>query len=252
MVSLSAAIITLNEEKNIARCLKSLQGVADEIIVVDSFSSDRTEEICMEFNNVKFFKNQFIGHIQQKNYAFSKTSGDYILGIDADEALSTELRQSILKVKADPKFNLYSFTRLNNYDGHWVRYCGWYPDIKLRLVKKNNAKWGGVNPHDILLPEVSEEPSFLEGDLLHYSYNSIEDHINQTNKFSSIAAKSFYENGKRSSIFHIISRPPLKFLKDYLLKRGFLDGWKGLVICIINGFYTFLKYSKIYELQRKE
>jgi glycosyltransferase involved in cell wall biosynthesis len=252
MVSLSAAIITLNEEQNIARCINSLQGIADEIIVVDSFSSDKTEEICMSFSNVKFFKNKFIGHIQQKNYAFSKASGEFVLGIDADEVVSPELRNSILKVKENPTSNFYSFTRLNNYGGHWVKHCGWYPDIKLRLVKKGMAKWGGVNPHDILLPQTNDDTSFLTGDLLHYSYASIADHINQTNKFSSIAAESFFREGKRSSVFHILTRPPLKFLKDYILKAGFLDGWKGLVICLINGFYTFLKYSKIYELQRKE
>lgn len=252
MVSLSAAIITFNEEDKIARCLNSLQGVADEIIVVDSFSTDKTEEICRSFNNVKFFQNPFLGYIEQKNLALSKASGEFIISLDADEALSPELKNSVLQVKKNPKGNLYSFTRLNNYGGHWVKYCGWYPDVKLRLIKKDYAAWGGVNPHDILLPRAEEKVYLIPGDLYHYSYDSIAEHIQQTNNFSTIAAEAFYRDGKRSSLFHIITRPPLKFLKDYILKLGILDGWRGLVICIINGFYTFLKYTKIYELQRKD
>ena len=137
---------------------------------------------------------------------------------------------------------------MTDYNGFWVRHCGWYPDTKLRLVKKDLARWEGLNPHDILkIKEGNEE--FLNGDLLHYSYDSISDHINQTNKFTTIAASAAYETGVRSSLLKIVTRPILKFLKDYFLKCGFLDGRHGLIICTINSLSSFLKYSKLYELQ---
>lgn len=246
---LSATVICLNEEDKIAKCLDSLQGVADEIIVVDSFSTDRTKEICLSYENVLFFENPFAGHIEQKNYALGLCNHEYILSLDADEALSPELRDSILAAKKNLSLQAYKFNRLTNYNGFWVKHCGWYPDTKLRLIKKNTATWQGKNPHDILIPNHQERVGFLRGDLYHYSYDSITDHVDQTNKFTTIAAKAAYRAGTRSSLFKILTRPPLKFLKDYFLKGGFLDGRYGLIICTINALSAFLKYSKIKELQ---
>lgn len=247
---ISAAIICFNEEEKIALCLESLKGVVDEIVVVDSYSTDRTPEIAKSFG-VKFIQNPFEGHIQQKNFALDQCSYEYVLSLDADEALSDELRQSLLSVKDNLSSNGYRFNRLTAYNGFWVRHCGWYPDTKLRLVKRDKSRWEGLNPHDILrLKEGSE--TFLKGDLLHYSYDSIADHIDQTNRFTTIAAKAAYETGVKSSLFKIITRPPLKFLKDYFLKAGFLDGRYGLVICTINALSAFLKYSKLYELQKEK
>ncbi len=246
---ISATIICFNEEDKIGKCLDSLQGVADEIIVVDSFSTDKTKEICLTYSNVQFFENPFEGHIEQKNYALTLCNHEYILSLDADEALSSKLRESILKVKPDLSLDAYKFNRLTAYNDFWVKHCGWYPDTKLRLIKKNTASWQGKNPHDILIPKNQTEVGFLNGDLLHYSYDSITDHVNQTNKFTTIAAKAAYESGTRSGLFKILTRPPLKFLKDYFLKGGFLDGRYGLIICTINALSAFLKYSKIKELQ---
>lgn len=250
-IKLSAAVICFNEEDKIRRCLESLKKVADEIVVVDSYSTDKTSEIVSSLVselNIKFHHHPFEGHIEQKNYALSLCSHDYVLSLDADEALSPELEASILEAKKNFKANGYRFHRLTNYNGFWVRHCGWYPDTKLRLVKKSVAKWQGVNPHDIL--ELSEgSTEFLKGDLLHYSYDSISDHIDQTNRFTTIAAKASFKLGTRSGLFKIITRPILKFLKDYFLKLGFLDGRYGLIICTINGLSAFLKYSKIKELQ---
>lgn len=248
---LSAAIICFNEEDKIARCIESLKRVADEIVVVDSFSTDKTPEIVQDLArhiNITFLQNPFEGHIEQKNFALDQCSYDFVLSLDADEALSPELEDSIIEAKKTFKSTGYRFNRLTNYNGFWVRHCGWYPDTKLRLIKKGEARWEGVNPHDILKLKSGQE-EFLKGDLLHYSYDSISDHVGQTNRFTTISAKASFKLGVRSSLFKIITRPPLKFLKDYFLKGGILDGRYGLVICTINALSAFLKYSKIKELQ---
>ncbi len=248
MIKLTVAIITYNEENNIGRCISSVESVADEILVVDSFSTDKTKDICQSFN-VRFVTNTFIGHIEQKNVALDLASHDYVLSLDADEALSPELIEEVLKVKNNFKHSGYSFNRLTNYNGFWVRHCGWYPDRKLRLVKKKDARWMGENPHDFLALQNGEAPQFLPGDLLHYSYDSISAHIKQTNKFTTIAAHAAFKNGKRSNLFMIVTRPVFKFMRDYFFKRGFLDGKMGFIICVINGYYALLKYAKLHDLQ---
>jgi glycosyltransferase involved in cell wall biosynthesis len=248
MIKLSVAIITFNEEKRIARCLESVLALADEIIVIDSYSTDKTEDICKRYP-VTFIKNTFAGHVEQKNFALSKTNFDYVLSLDADEVLSKELQQEILLIKQNPTEKAYFFNRLTNYNGHWVRFCGWYPDQKVRIFNKNFAKWGGVNPHDIIILNDEVVAKKIDGDLLHYSYDSISSHIEQTNKFTTIAANAAFVQGVHSSWFKIITRPILKFLRDYFYKLGFLDGKYGLIICVINGLSAFLKYSKLKELQ---
>lgn len=248
MEKISATIITFNEQHNIERCLQSLQGVVDEIVVVDSFSTDQTPEICQKYA-VKFVQNEFKGHIEQKNFAITHASHQIILSLDADEALDEKLRSEIIKIKENFSSDAYCFNRLTNYAGHWVRHCGWYPDTKTRLFKKEAGKWGGKNPHDIIILNQGKSLSKVSGDLLHYSYDSISDHVNQTNKFTSIAAQAAFESGIRSSLFKIVTRPFLKFLRDYIWKRGFLDGRYGFVICYINALSAFLKYSKLKDLE---
>lgn len=249
MIKLSVVIITLNEERNIARCLESVQSVADEILVVDSLSTDKTREICEKFK-VRFVEQKFLGYVEQKNFALKLASHEYVLSLDADEALDDKLKQEILKLKNGFKFNGYSFNRLTMYNGFWVRHCGWYPDTKLRLVKKDLALWVGNNPHDALT--VQGESGKIDGDLLHYSYESISAHVLQTNKFSSIEAQSLYSKGKRANIWKLVSRPALQFFKDYILKKGFLDGRYGFIICFINSLYVLLKYAKMMDIQSEE
>jgi hypothetical protein len=142
----------------------------------------------------------------------------------------------------------YSFNRLTNYNGHWVRHCGWYPDTKLRIVKKELGNWVGNNPHDAL--EVQGEVTHLKGDLLHYSYDSISSHVLQTNKFSTIEAQVLFNKGKRVGVVKLVTRPLFQFFKDYILKRGFLDGRYGFVICFLNSLYVLLKYAKMIDLQK--
>lgn len=246
MIKLSVVIITLNEEKNIGRCLESLKGIADEIVVVDSLSTDKTKEICQKFD-VRFVEQKFLGYRDQKNFAHNLAQFDYVLSLDADEVLTDELKEEIKKVKNNFEHDGYELSRLTNYNGHWVRYCGWYPDKKLRLVKKAKAKWGGENIHEGL--EVEGSIGLLKGDLLHYSYDSISSHVLQSNKFSSMEALAVYSKGKRATLFKLMTRPIFQFFKDYILKKGFLDGRYGFVICFINGIYVLLKYAKMIDLE---
>ena len=242
------AIITYNEENNIGRCISSVLPIADEVLVIDSFSTDRTEEIANSLG-AKFIKNPFVGHIEQKNHALSLSKYDYVLSLDADEALSPELLEEIKLIKNNFECSAYKFNRLTNYNGQWIQHSGWYPDTKLRLIKKGKALWGGENPHDILQLIDPEKVGFLKGDLLHYSYDSISAHVEQTDKFTTIAARAAFKQGKKSSVFKIVTRPMFKFLRDYFFKRGFLDGRYGFIICSINSLYALLKYAKLHALQ---
>lgn len=248
MIKISAAIIAFNEEEKIARCLQSLQGIADEIVVVDSLSTDRTVAICEQLG-ARVVSQAFLGHVEQKNFALDQTTHPYIISLDADEVLSEELKKEVLRVKRNWIGPAYIFNRLTNYNGEWIKHCGWYPDRKLRLAEKKAVRWQGENPHDILVLNQGKALP-LKGNLLHYSYDSISDHIEQTNRFTTISAHANHKIGVKSNWFKVVTRPPLKFVRDYIFKRGFLDGRYGLIICVINALSAFLKYSKIYELQR--
>jgi glycosyltransferase involved in cell wall biosynthesis len=249
MIRLSAVIITYNEEKNIERCLTSLREIADEIVVVDSGSTDLTKEICSKYG-VRFSEHPFEGHIQQKNYACSLATHDHILSVDADEALSDELRKEIIEVKNNWTKDGYWINRLTNYCGKWIHHCGWYPDRKLRLFVKNKGRWAGFNPHDRLDLDDMRNTAQLKSDLLHYSYYTIEDHVAQVNKFTTIGAEVAYEHGERSHILKILLKPGIRFIRDYFFHLGILDGFYGLVICQISAHATFVKYVKLYRLQK--
>ena len=249
MIKLSVVIITLNEERNILRCINSAKPIADEIVVVDSFSTDRTVEICRAAG-AKIIQNVFVGHIEQKNFALGHTSFNHVLSLDADEALSDELLQSIRELKEKWEKDCYYINRLTNYCGKWIRHGGWYPDRKLRLFTKEKAKWGGENPHDILLPLNNASAGKLKGDLLHYSFYSISEHVTQINKFTDIAAKGAFNSGKKVSVLQIILRSCFKFIRDYILLLGFLDGYYGYVICRLSASATFLKYIKLRQLHK--
>lgn len=251
MEKISAVIITLNEEKNIQRCIDSLQGVVDEIVIVDSFSTDNTKEICKR-NNVKFVEHKFEGHIEQKNWAITQASHLKVLSLDADEALSGELKQEILKVKSNWTHDAYSFNRLTNYCGQWIKHCGWYPDTKLRLWDSTKGGWGGENPHDKYELKEGSTIKYLKGDLLHYSYYSIKQHVAQINSFTEIGALQAFKKGKKTNLFTTIIKSIWKFKRDYFFKLGFLDGYYGFVICSLSAQATFIKYLKLRELNKKK
>jgi glycosyltransferase involved in cell wall biosynthesis len=249
-VKISAVIITYNEENNIGRCLESLQETADEIVVVDSFSSDTTAEICKD-KDVRFIQHPFEGHIEQKSFALSCAANDYILSLDADEALSEKLTESIRAAKQNWCEDGYSVNRLTKYCGTWIRHCGWYPDTKIRMWDRRKGHWGGINPHDHVVMDQDSRVHHLSGDLLHYSYPTIRDHISQLNNFSDIAARAAFEKGRHSNmLFDICLNPGLTFFKKYVLKLGILDGYEGFVISISTAYGKFLKYVKLRELER--
>jgi glycosyltransferase involved in cell wall biosynthesis len=250
-VKLSATIITFNEEKKIDRCLQSLAGIADEILVVDSFSTDRTEEICRKYG-VSFLKNRFDGYVAQKNFAMNQASFDHILALDADEALSDELRASILAVKNSwGNADGYAFNRRNFYCGQWIRFCGWYPDRKIRLWDRRRGKWSGTDPHDHV--EIADKNiSKVKGDILHYAYFTVDEHLKQMYKFAEVAAKAKFEKGvKPIFVVHVILNPLFKFLKKYILQLGFLDGYYGFVFCATTALLNFYKYLRLYEYHRR-
>ena len=251
-VKLSAVVITYNEENNIGRCLESLMDTVDEIVVVDSYSTDATGEICKE-KGVTFIQHPFEGHIEQKNYALSCANSDYVLSLDADEALSEKLMQSIQAAKKNWQMDGYWVNRLTNYCGRWIQHCGWYPDRKIRMWDRRKGHWGGVNPHDHVVMVKNSRMHHLRGGLLHFSYPTIENHISQINSFSDIAAREAFERGRRSNlVLDICLNPLLTFFKKYLLKLGVLDGYEGFVISVSTAYGKFLKYIKLRELERKQ
>ncbi len=249
MVQISAVIITYNEERNIERCLRSLEGIADEIVVVDSYSTDNTELLCKPFN-VRYLQHPFLGYMQQKSWATEQAVFDYILSLDADEQLSDELRDSILEAKNNWKADGYSFNRLTNYIGKWIRHCGWYPDAKLRLWDRRKGAWSGINLHESVKMQANASQAKLKGDLLHFSYYSIKQHLDQINKFTEIAAAEGHAKGKKTSLFIAAFKGIWKFKRDYFFKLGFLDGYYGFVICALSGYAVFIKYLKINELKK--
>ncbi len=245
---ISAVIITFNEARNIRRCLDSLQGIADEIIVVDSGSADDTEKICREYP-VRFEYHAWEGYAAQKNYANSLATQPLILSMDADEALSPELAASIRNLNPEEAINGWEMNRLTNYCGSWIRHCGWYPDRKLRVFRKDKGAWDGAKMHERIVLN-SGKTVLLKGDLLHYSYYSISDHIRQIELFSGLMAEMQHEQGKKAGILKLITSIPVRFFRDYFFKLGFLDGYHGFVICSLSAWASFVRCLKLRELMK--
>lgn len=245
MNKISAVIITLNEERNIERCIKSLLNVADEIVIVDSGSTDRTIEIARGLNAI-VIEQQWLGYGATKNLGHDKAKFEYILSIDADEALSDELIDSINNIKSNLDA-AYSFNRLTNYCGKWIKHSGWYPDTKVRLFPKSKIRWNSSEVHEELEMQ-NIKVQHLKGDLLHYSYYSIIQHIEKSVHYGKLAGKHLFEKGKKPSVFKIIFSPFIRFLKDYFLRLGFLDGAFGFFIAITASYSIFIKYFYHYQL----
>ena len=250
-IKLSVVIITFNEAHNIERCLNSVKDIADEITVVDSLSTDNTVEICKSYG-ANVYSQAFLGHVEQKNFALTKSLHPHVLSLDADEALDQTLIESIKGVKKNWNEVGYSMNRLTNYCGKWIRHCGWYPDRKLRLFDSRKGQWQGINPHDEYVVKNGLNPKKIDGDIVHYSYNSIKDHISQVNYFTDILSKSSLKRGKKSSMLKILFSPLFKFFRDYIFKLGFLDGYYGFIICMISSHATFLKYVKMKQFQNQD
>lgn len=243
MPKLSVVIITLNEEKNISRCLDSVKEVADEILIVDSLSADNTVNIAKQYG-ARVIVQPFLGHIEQKNFAAMQAKHDWVLSLDADECLSPELSKNICSIKEKLDYNAYRFPRLNNFCGKWIRHCGWYPDAKIRLFNRTKGAWAGENPHDKWELHHKENVYLLQGDLLHYSFNSITDYIKKVEKYSEIAARARAEKGINYNLLKIIVVPKWKFFSDFVLRLGFLDGYYGWLVCRLSAMETMIKYAK--------
>lgn len=251
MYRISAVVITFNEEHNISRCITSLQQVADEILVLDSFSTDKTATIARAMG-ATVYQEKFRGYIGQKNLAMKLASNDYILSLDADEELDDELIVSIREEKKHLQHRLYSMNRCTSYCGHFIRHGLWYPDKKIRLFDRKIASWGGLNPHDKIIAPSNFKPVKLRGEILHYSFRTPEDLVWQNNRLSSIAASSLYAAGKKSNWYRMLVHPAWAFINGYFFRGGFLDGSDGFMIATQTAHQVFLKYSKLYRLQRLE
>lgn len=243
MAKISACIISYNEEQKIEDCLKSLQSVVDEIVVVDSLSTDRTKEIAAKYTD-KIYDQEFLGHVEQKNLAVSKASHDWILSLDCDERLTPELATSILNIKDNlEQADAYRLSRKTFYVYRWLNHC-WYPDFKVRLFDKNTAKWGGINPHDRVEVQGNNIVT-LNGDIQHYSFDSISEHIRTLDNFTEIGAREIIKRDKYVSMLTPWTHGVWTFLRLYIFKRGFLDGYAGLVVSALSGIHAFIKYNKV-------
>ena len=243
---LSVAIISFNEENNIGRCLDAVHGLAAEIILVDSRSSDRTLEIARGYG-AKVFVEEWKGHVAQKNSALDKCTCKWILSIDCDEVVSPELRESVSRAVLNGTDEGYKLNRKTYFLGRWIEHA-WYPDWKLRLIRNGAGRWSGFDPHDRL--SVSGTTGKLDGDLFHYSFRDLRDCFERTVRYSVNEADSYDRAGKRSGLIKLLVNPLHGFIKHYFFKRGFLDGLHGFIVSILNGIYVFMKYAALWEKQR--
>lgn len=248
---ISAVIITFNEEQHIGNCIQSVAHIADEIIIVDSFSKDRTVEIAENMGAI-VLQHAFEGHIQQKNWARKQARFDWVLSLDADECLSQELLEQILslkrmhfKVNANEEKPIYGFTmnRLNHLNNKPIKGCGWYPDKKLRLWNNRFGQWTGTNPHDRFELQNSLETQHIKGDILHYTYNDRKSVLKQAIKFGKIGAQNVKDQFLLTIFIKMLISPSVKFFKNYFIKRGIIYGWNGFFICICQWLESFIKYS---------
>jgi glycosyltransferase involved in cell wall biosynthesis len=237
---ISAVIITHNEARNIGRCLAALQGIADEVIVLDGHSTDGTQAICRSMG-ATVMAQDWLGYAATKNLGNEMARHEYILSLDADEVLGEELRQSILAVKDNLK-GAYAFKRLAYYCGEPIRHCGWYPDVKMRLFPRGGARWEGAYVHEELVVDPQFGVQMLAGDLLHFTYYNVREHKDRARKYARLAADKLRNRSKVGLLLKAATSPAWRFFQMYLLKLGLLDGWRGWRISTITAQEVWLKY----------
>jgi len=249
-MTISAVIITYNEEDRLPDALASLEGVADEVIVVDSYSTDRTIEIARAAR-AKVWQNSFEDYGRQKNFAMAKASHDWILNLDADERVSPELKRAIIALKEEKGPTgaaAFAIKRKTFYLGRWIRHSGWYPDRKVRLFEKSAAAWRG-RIHERL--EVTGNVARLPGDILHFTYRDIGDHVRRLERYSAFQAEEIVRQKKKCLLLRALVLPPVTFFRHYVWKLGLLDGFPGLVIALVSSWGTAMKYLKAIALKRR-
>lgn len=240
---LSAVIITKNEEKNIKRCLESLT-FCDEIVVVDSGSTDSTCEIAQAYG-ARVFHQEWLGYAQQKNFANGQASGKWILSIDADEEVSDALKSQILQVIQSTDHVAFKIPRKTFHSGQWIKHGGWFPNALIRLFQKSAGSWQGNEVHESFM--CSGKVGSLSEPLYHHSFSSFAEQVKKNNDYSSLGTQVLVKNGKHFSLFSLLFRPPLKFFETFILKRGFLDGMRGYIISVMAAHSVFLKWAKLWE-----
>ncbi len=249
-MKLSVVIITLNEEDRLRDALESCREVADEIVVVDSFSTDRTLEIASQYR-CQIFKKKFTDYGSQKNFALDKAQHEWILNLDADERISDLLNEEIKKLKQQTDITADGFliNRKTHYLGRWIKHSGWYPDRKLRLFKKDKSRWQG-RVHERL--ELKGKIRRLDGDILHFTYRDMNDHIKRINRYSAMQAQDIVKRKTKQLYLRAIVLPPVTFLRFFLWKTGILDGFPGFIIALISSWGTALKYLKAIEIKKQK
>lgn len=250
MNKVSAVLVSFNEEEKIEAALRSLQGVSDEIIVVDSFSTDATEKICRQYVD-QFLQRPWEGYRTQKQFATQQANHEWVLSLDADEVLSPELQREISRWKeeAEDDVNGYLLPRKTYFLGRWIEHTTWYPDWQLRLFRGSKGEWKGGRVHESF--KVRGRIARLKGELYHFTYSSLKEYLVQLERFSSLSAADYYDRGVRARPSHLLLQPPLVFVKNYCLRLGFLDGVPGLAASGLSATSTFFKYLKLWELQLK-
>lgn len=243
MNSLTALVLTYNEENNIAACLNSIDWI-ERIVVVDSFSTDQTKKICQGFDNVDFFENEFKDFAAQRNFGLKKIKSEWVFVIDADERVTEALKAEIKEVLLKPGAEAYKIPRKNYFLGKWIKYCGWYPDYTLRLFKAKYSYQGLVHES----PQVAGKVEKLENAFIHYTYQDLKTYVAKMNQYTSLDAEKKFAKNKKVNISYILFRPLLEFIKKYIFKKGFLLGSQGLILSILSAYYQFLKSVKLWEL----
>lgn len=250
-MSLSVVIITFNEEQNIERCIKSVLPVADEVIIVDSFSSDRTAEIAQQYD-VVFIQQEFLGYGLQKQFATNQATYDYVLSLDADEELSTQLQQSVLNEKTNWRAPYYSFNRRNFYCGQPINHSGWYPDTQVRLFNRKEINWNSNAVHESIDDLSKDQLIHLAGDLNHYTCTDVTQHERKEEKYARINSEVLKKKGKKIPFFLPYIKGGFRFFKTYILKLGFLDGAYGFKISKTLAKSSYLKYTWAREGMKKQ
>jgi glycosyltransferase involved in cell wall biosynthesis len=244
---LSATVVCRDEAAKIRECLESVR-FCDEIVVVDSGSTDGTLALCRELAD-RVVEREWPGYVAQQNFALSQVTGEWVLSIDADERVTPELAQEITAVLSQaPSDDGFLIPRRVHYLGRWIDHSGWYPAARLRLFRRDRGRWQGVDPH--LYAVVDGSTGRLRGDIIHHTYDDIADHVRTLNRFSSVLANEHHARGRRFSWASLIFRPPLEFLRKYVFRRGFLDGAPGFYVAAVSAFYVFLKFAKLWEAER--
>lgn len=248
-MEISAVLIVLNEEKRLEAALKSVQGVAAELVVVDGGSTDGTVRLAKRYTD-KVFERPWTNFADQKNFANSKATRPWILSLDADERVSPGLKEEILALgEGEPACDGFSIPRQVFYLGRWIRHSGWYPDRKVRLFRAGRARWEGDYVHETLV--FSGPSARLAGPIHHFTYAGIADHVARINRFSDLGAQKLYAKGKKCRLIHLVGWPAGRFIRSYVLKLGFLDGFPGFVIAVLNGYSVFIRYAKLREIWKK-